>query len=91
MTDHVPSATLRVARPSRSAHLAVANIVAGLWLLSSAWWLDPGATASWNVGVAGAVVSMLAARGLSASREAATAEQETARWQRGTWSRSEVL
>ncbi|WP_187369445.1 SPW repeat domain-containing protein [Baekduia soli] len=87
----VAVAAVRMARPSRSARLAVANIVAGLWLLSSAWWLDPGPTASWNVSVAGAVVATMAAWGLSASREAATAEEETARWQCGTWSSGEVL
>lgn len=80
-------ALTRAVRPTPHPMLALLNVALGAWLLASAFSLDPGYSAAWNVGIAGVAVVIVALYGLTAAREAALAEAEARRWSRGTWQR----
>jgi SPW repeat len=54
-------ALARLAGGARAAEISVVNMAIGVWLFISAFWLATSSQASWNVGILGVVVFVLAA------------------------------
>jgi hypothetical protein len=65
-------ALARAAGAYRAVGLSMLNMAIGVWLFISAFWLAQSSQASWNVGVMGVVVFVLAAWSVAATREPAT-------------------
>ncbi len=64
-------ALVRFAGAFRATVLGWINMAIGVWLFISAFWLAETAAASWNVGITGIVVFILAALSTTASEGAA--------------------
>jgi SPW repeat-containing protein len=64
-------AFVRAAGDVRADGAAIVNMLVGIWLFVSAWWLASSSQASWNVWILGLVVFFLALFSLAASRERA--------------------
>jgi hypothetical protein len=62
-------ALVRAGGAFKAQALSLINMLIGVWLFISAFWLADSGQASWNVGILGVVVFFLAAFSLAASDE----------------------